>query len=394
MRREDLFYAIGMVDDEHLIQCEMSRNSSSIDDMEDLNMHTKKKGFIKKTLLIAAIIVLMLALMGSAVAIFVTMRTQKIKMYQITTPTENTLQTNKEETAEQETIIPGKIYEGEIISFDEVQNVFIELGSYYPQLIPDGYIMTFVSNDAPLQNQVIHYENEKGSLIKFWIYVGDPASNIEIYDIVSKDEVLVNGHQGILYEQKGGGRLVVWIDEKQGYGFALLTYDTSVDLLAMAESTAEGERLEPTLSAETMKVLEELGDWNPQYLPEGFEELNVQGFPIVNDGWYSYVRKWYVNKAEDTQIYLEYETYSIITKDGYTDDARTACSFYIPGYHILKGETAGREVDINGMFGIASENDIAWADPKKHIVYHLYSEDIIDEELLKVAQNIIENTNS
>ena len=65
------------------------------------------------------------------------------------------------------------------------------------------------------------------------------------------------------------------------------------------------------------------------------------------------------------------------------DDARTACSFLIPGYHILRDEVVGAEVEVNGMFGIADQQDIAWADPEKHIVYHLHSEDVSGEELLR-----------
>ena len=34
----------------------------------------------------------------------------------------------------------------------------------------------------------------------------------------------------------------------------------------------------------------------------------------------------------------------------------------------------GEEVEINGMFGHAGENDVVWADVERHVVYHLYSE--------------------
>ena len=98
-----------------------------------------------------------------------------------------------------------------------------------------------------------------------------------------------------------------------------------------------------------------------------------------------------MNKEKNTRIYFEYETYNIITEDGYTDDAKTICSFTIPGCDILKGIIVGDEVEIGGMYGIATGNHIAWADPETHRVFHLTSEDIIGEELLKVAQSITEN---
>ena len=40
------------------------------------------------------------------------------------------------------------------------------------------------------------------------------------------------------------------------------------------------------------------------------------------------------------------------------------------------------------MVGIQAENHIAWADETTHQVFHLYSEDVSGEELLKVAQSI------
>jgi len=393
MIREDLFIAIGDADDTCLARCEKYNAAFPTAYLEDADAEFERKirhGRIRNALLIAAIILLMLLLMGSAIAALVTMRVEDVQLHvqsggktDMDTVLSDTLQESEDVTVEE-------TYKGEKISFEDVHDVFIELGTYYPQDIPEGYTMTFVSNDAPLQNQVIHYENDAGKMIKFWIYIGDPASSVEIYGIEEKTDVEINGLPGILYKQKGGSRMLVWIDKSQGYGFVLSVEDPAVDILAMAKSTAQGDPLAPSRSEETLKALEELGDSNPGYLPEGFAELNVAGSPLAEGKWYSYVRKWYVNKAENTNIYFEYETYKIVTEHGYTDDARTACSFFIPGYKILKGKIVGEEVTVNGMFGIVSTHDIAWADPETHRVYHLHSKDISPEELLKIAQSITE----
>ena len=385
MRREDLFLAIGKVEEERLARCEKRRRPSARTFEEDPVM----RNHIRKVWLIAAIIALMVLLMGSAVTALIKMRVEDVKLIgqvgemQLA---ETDTQSPKETV---ESTVTEYTYEGEKITFEDVKDVFLDLGTYYPQNIPAGYTMTFVSGDAPLNNQVIRYENGSGGLIEFHIYIGGPASSIEIYGIERQSEITVNGQSGLLYEQKGGSRTLVWINKTQGYGFVLQGNDPAVDLLAMAESTAEGEPLVPTRTPQTKKALEQLGNCSPEYLPEGYEELTVQGSPLSEGGgWYSYVRKWYVNRTENTNVYLEYETYNIITEEGYTDDARTACSFLIPGYHILRDEIVGIEVEINGMFGIADQQDIAWADPEKHIVYHLHSEDVTGEELLKIAQSI------
>lgn len=376
MTREDLLHAIGTVEESRLGRCEKNRGPSMVIHEEDSKMkngkysNTRRSAGVKRIWMVAAIIALATVLMGSAIAALVSLKTGDVKVMD-----EN-----------------NELHEGEKVEFEEVHDVFIELGSWYPQEIPEGYTMTFVSDGAPYQNQTIKYENEAGDEIRYWIYIADPASGSEIYDIVSKTEVEINGQDGILYEQAGNSRTLVWINEKQGFGFKLNTTDSDVDLIAMAESTAEGEPLTPSRSEETKQAIAELGDFGPTYLPDGFEEQGVQASPLsAGGGWYSYVRKWYVNKAENTQIYFEYETYVIVTEDGYTDDAKTVCSFWIPGCDILRGIMVGEEVEINGMYGIASGNHIAWADPETHRVFHLTSEDILGDDLLKVAQSIIEN---
>ena len=111
------------------------------------------------------------------------------------------------------------------------------------------------------------------------------------------------------------------------------------------------------------------------------------GSPLENGGgWYSYVRKWFVNRGENTRIYFEYESYRIVTEDGYSYDPEAACACYMPKNHL--GARECEETEINGMFGYTRKDHIAWADPEKHVVFHLFSEDITPEELLEVAQSI------
>ena len=376
MTREDILHAIGTVEESRLARCEKNRGPSMVIHEEDSKMNngkysnTRRSAGVKRIWMVAAIIALATVLMGSAIAALVTMKTGDVKVM-----TEN-----------------GEIHEGEKVEFEEVHDVFIELGSWYPQEIPEGYTMTFVSDGAPYQNQNIIYKNDEGNDIWYWIYIADPASDAEVYDIVSKTEVKINGEDGILYEQLGGSQTLVWVNEEQGFGFKLTASDIEIDLIAMAESTAEGEPLTPSRAEEAKQAIAELGDYSPTYLPEGFEEQGVQASPLSDGGgWYSYVRKWYVNKKENTQIYFTYETYAIATEDGYTDDAKTICAFQIPGCDILKGIIVGDEIEINGMYGLATGNRVVWADPEAHVFYYLHSEDVAGEELLKVAQSIIEN---
>lgn len=273
------------------------------------------------------------------------------------------------------------------VHFDSTEDVYLELGSVYPQSIPEGYTYRFVS-DVAYGRQTIHYENGAGNYLTYQICLGGPGETVDILEIIKEEAVDINGIQGVLYTQKNG-QIILWADENQGFGFLIMTDDPQVNLPDMARSVAGGESLTPTRSNSTQKALEELGDFIPGILPEGYEEETVLGCPLEEGGgWYSYVRKFYVNKTQNTRIYFEYETYAIDTESGYVDNAETACSFYIPGCDALSGSIVGQRMEINGMFALSSGSDIAWADTERHVVFHLSSEDITPEELLEVAKSI------
>ena len=143
MRREDLFDAIGMVNEERLIRCEKRRNPSVATQRKDSEMHigkyekTGRTSHIKRVWLIAAIITLMTVLMGSAIVKLVSMRTEKtgVVIYHDQTQQDND---NSAENKDADTTQTTEIHEGEKVVFDEVQDVFVELKPYYPQELPNG----------------------------------------------------------------------------------------------------------------------------------------------------------------------------------------------------------------------------------------------------------------
>ena len=338
--------------------------------LEVMNMYQKrrnKRSPLRALLIAAAITVLLVTTVYAAVNALIDMRTEETQIN-----THN-----------------GETKEGVEVHFDKTEDVYIELDAYYPQWVPEGYEIVFVTDTAVMGRQYIDYENDAGKMITYTVMVGGEASNVEIFDIETFEEVDINGQYGILYYQESGDRTLVWLDREAGYGFELWTNDENADILSMARGAAPGEELVPTMSESTEKALAELGDYRPEYLPEGYAEQDVLGCPLEEGGgWYSYVRRYYVNKEENTRIYFEYETYAIDTESGYTDDARTVCSFFIPGCNIDNGIVVGSEGEVCGMYALITGNHIAWADPGRHVVYHLYSEDVIDEALLAVAQSI------
>ena len=340
--------------------------------LEVMNMYKRKRRApkIRSVLIAAAITALLVTTVYAAVNALITMRV--------------------EDTAVG--LPDGEVKTGVEVHFEDTEDVFIELEPYYPQWVPEGYEIVFVTDMAVMGRQYIDYENEEGNVITFTVMLGGEASNVEIYDIETFEEVDINGMSGILYYQESGSRCLVWIDQEVGYGFKLDTNDPDADIISMARGSAPGEELDSTNSEWTEQALAQLGDYRLGYLPEGFEEQDVLGCPIEHGGdWYSYVRRWYVNKAENARIYFEYETYAMDTEMGYTDDARTICSFFIPGCNIDQGIVVGVEGEIDGMYALITGNHIAWADTERHVIFHLTSEDVLNKDLLKVAQSVMEH---
>ena len=56
----------------------------------------------------------------------------------------------------------------------------------------------------------------------------------------------------------------------------------------------------------------------------------------------------------------------------------------------MNGIIVGDEIEVNGMYGLATGNHVVWADPENHVFYYLFSEDVTGAELLNVARSIIE----
>ena len=90
MRREDLFEAIGMVEESRLARCENNRNPSLVTHREDYNMkhgnystNAKRKG-MPKVWLIAAIIAAMVLMMGCAWVIHLTIAESPLFDYPLT----------------------------------------------------------------------------------------------------------------------------------------------------------------------------------------------------------------------------------------------------------------------------------------------------------------------
>lgn len=267
------------------------------------------------------------------------------------------------------------------IVLEKEDSGYVQREPIYPQALPEGYSQSFVSNPA-YGDQVICYENAEGEEIRFTVYFRLEQWGRKFNGMGEVEQVDINGHVGYR-----AGRNLYWVDEARGFGFDLHGPE-DIDLLAVAKSVAPGPELTPFDVDDTAKALAQLGDYRITALPDGMVEDGLAGCPLENGGgWYSYVRRWYVNQETNQQIYFEYESY-VTDPEGCStvEDVVRMC--------IGTRDDPIRMVTINGCTGGVQKNDlgvtVVWVmgDPSKGTHFRLCSNDFTEEELLEIAKSI------
>lgn len=265
------------------------------------------------------------------------------------------------------------------IELEQSQDVYFGWAPIYPQNVPEGYFIDFVSEPS-YGEQIIRYENAVGDMLDYTFYYRLGKYGRDFSGTGQPQQVDIDGNIGYL-----GAYSLIWTDDAKGYAFTL-TSDRDIDLLSIAKNVALGPELEPTYHSKTLLALEELGDYQITELPDGVEQDELTGCPLSNGGgWYSYIRRWYFNKKTNAQIFFTYETYD------YGDTPtplEEAAKMYIgrdsdPQYQAICGYP--------GAF-IQKDNcaEVVWfqGNDRKGVRFYLYSEDYPVEELLTMAESV------
>ena len=267
------------------------------------------------------------------------------------------------------------------IEMDQEGSGYVQWEPVYPQALPEGYFVSFVSDPA-YGEQSIRYENGEDGWIYYTLYFRLGQWGRQFDGMGQPEQVDINGHVGYR-----SGNSLVWTDEARGFGFAL-SADEGVDVLAVAESVGPGPELRPTNADKTEKALQQLGDYRITALPEGMVEDGLTGCPLEDGGgWYSYVRRWYISTKTNAQIYFEYESY--ITDPGDCPTVEELLDMFI-----REGGNPVRMVTINGCSGASLEDDsgacVVWliGEPAKGTMFRLLSSDFSAGELLKLAESV------
>lgn len=370
MKPEDLFAAIGGLESSRLERSERAiRQSSREINEEDVTMKRKNTRKIIRNLLIAAAAVsIMSVTVYAAVNARIALQTTKFQ---------------NQQTAAGE---PTETYDVEL-AFKKTSNEYLELGSCYPQEIPDGYTCTFVS-DAAMGMQRLVYEDADGEFaFDFIMQLGGDGGQRILENVVKEESVMVNELPGTLYTMGSGERCIVWTDEAQGVGFTISCSDQEIDLLALAGSVREGTALTPTLSSEYGKALEELGDYRITALPDGFQQTNEVASPLESGGgWYAYVRRWYGDKiTADQTIYFEYEHFALVSDEPMNHPTEPVEN---TPETVLAQMGGGEPATIQGMPGAVQDEAVIWVNWDAQVSFRISAPGKTAQELLALAESV------
>lgn len=270
------------------------------------------------------------------------------------------------------------------LDISQDQESYVGYEPWYPQEIPEGYRLTQVT-DHTYGNQSYFYENDHGGDItyKFTFQLGDWGGGSGMGTV---EEVEINGNMGYYFPETN---TVTWVQEEKGFAFSIWATE-DVDVIAMARSVALGPDLTPSQDEKISLALEQLGDYRITQLPEGMVQDEMAGAPLENDDdWYSYVRRWYVDKTTNDKIYMEYESYITPPEDSVS--AQEIADMQVGSANF---PDAVQRMEINGCPASALEYDgnatVAWAsgDGQKGTVFSLYSQDFTAAELVEIAKSV------
>lgn len=275
------------------------------------------------------------------------------------------------------------------VDFQRTDEDYIELGSWYPEAIPEGYENTFIS-DTQMGTQRLVFTNAEGLSFDLVVQKAGPGGEM-VMTPVSQETVDIGGAQGTLYRCAGDGggeyQVLAWANEERGLGFFMSSEDMALDLPAIARSVKpQAQALTPTNAGKLEEARVQFGDYRPTALPAGYEQSDAAGVPVPEGSWYGYVRYWYTDKAQNATIYFTYEPFVLDPADPI--DVETQIR------HALGDADDVAFLEICGLPGGVSHKggvtDLVWVDREQCLCFELCNNPakLSDEELLAVADSV------
>lgn len=357
MNGRDLYGAMSGIDDRYLAMAEAPSKE---------NIFMKKKIKIRRFLIAAALI--------SLLGVTAYAATAKIQLN-----TKRYLQ-GTGENVEANASAP---YEAEI-NFQSTADIYEGLQTYCPTWLPEGYHLRFVSDKA-YGHQTLHFATASDeSALVLETTRGDNATDLVLTDITKEESITVGSLPGTLYTCTSGERVLLWTDGARGVGFMLLTGDTELDLMRIAESIQLNPDLKPTNADRYRLALEELGDYQITGLPDSCPETEFIASPKEDGGgWFAYVYRWYIDAKKNTTVELNYETFLL---NG--DSAHDSEPVPETPDTILKMNGGGEAATVQGMPAAVTQGHIVWVDWEKKVVFQITADSMNADQLQQLADSV------
>ena len=355
MNGKDLYRAFSGIDDRYLaMACSYQKE----------NIAMKKQGKLRYFLIAAALISL-LGVTAYAVNSQIQLSTQRYRQ-------------GTDETVEANASAP---YDASI-TFTSTAEEYVGLQSYRPTWVPDGYRLRFVGPKA-FGNQTLHYETDTDpSALVLEVTRGTEGANMVLEDVAKEEAVAVGGLPGTLLTSTSGERVLIWTDEEKGVGFLLITEDTGLDLMHVAESVRPDSALQPTNADRARLALEELGDYRITGLPANCPETEFTASPKEDGGdWYAYVYRWYIDAKQNDVVLLEYESFLL---NGDKDEPQVEET----PETILAMYGGGDTATVQGMQAVVTDGKIVWVDWEQKVVFQISAENFSREQLQQLADSV------
>ncbi len=310
--------------------------------------------------------------------------------------------------------VRGMEIEGEngdyAIEFTSADNNPVELGYWFPEAIPKEYIQSFDSGMFLGKRTVIFKKNEN-DFFTFTFFKTEYKKSFDAKNVKSVEKCKVSETKGYIFtfqmEPDYSERrkpmneennyikyslpetAVVWTDPERGIGFVLdYVGEENHDIIAIAESVVQkAPPEENSYYLYYQAALRKLGDYRPNYLPEGYSETQTKGMPAsisTSGDYYGFVYRFYENPGfYDITLVYEFIPYSEEWRAFYN-------SFDIDEEKIVAiGEAEAKFIRYNGngRIGIIWEEKV-WEDRNVMLTFTITANGISEEELLKVAESI------
>lgn len=200
----------------------------------------------------------------------------------------------------------------------------VEQVDWYPRTLPEGYTEFMIDSNEHHFRSISFWDGDDGKLRLTY----GPARYMPGYVVEGISEGIhtkVGGDQALLFttatpvtdystgvprEIQAHAGWLFWFDEESKHSFVLrYAAKEELDLISIAESVTRTDPLTFTYRHFADAAVVKLGDYQPMWLPDGYQLVDTYGFPTSKYHGFTdpgYVHRLYRN-AEQFEAHLYYE---------------------------------------------------------------------------------------